>query len=355
MGGVRVNGLRDAGAVFTQLFRRRVVKKWSQALRPVVWKREQDGVDDSQERPVRLVINGKATGDPTLREAVVEYRRRGWKIEVRATWEAGDAARYTREAVADGIATLAIAGGDGTINEVVNELASLEAETSTALGIIPYGTANDFATAAEIPIDDPLAAFDLLFHGEPTRIDIGRVNDRYFVNMATGGVGALATASTPPAWKKALGGAAYSLHALATAFKASAWNLHLSVGDQTIDGPVVLLAIGNGRQAGGGYHLTADAVVDDGLLDVVVVQDMDLAHFGTILQELNDPGCAANQYTRYWRVPALRFETEPSLPLNLDGEPLTERRFDVAVLPARLPVILPCDSPLIGSGQRSTG
>lgn len=311
-------------------------------------------MDGVQNGPVRLVINGKAADDPALREAVEEYRGRGRAIEVRATWEAGDAERYTREAVADGIGTVAVAGGDGTINEVVNQLVSLEAETTTALGIIPYGTANDFAAAAEIPLDDPMAAFDLLFHGQPTPIDIGRVNDHHFVNMATGGIGALVTATTPPAWKKALGGAAYSLHALATAFKANAWKIKLTVGDDTVEGPVVLLAIGNGRQSGGGYHLTPQATVDDGLLDVIAVHDMDLSHFGTLLNELDDPGCASNQYTRYWRVPALQFETDPPLPLNLDGEPFTNSHFDVSILPARLPVILPKNTPLIGSGRPST-
>ena len=88
-----------------------------------------------------------------------------------------------------------------------------------ALAVIPYGTANDFATGMGIAKGDPFEALQSAVNRSVTPIDVGRVHDRYFVNVASGGFGAEVTANTPPELKKALGSAAYSLMGLITAAK----------------------------------------------------------------------------------------------------------------------------------------
>lgn len=103
----------------------------------------------------RLILNGKSTDNEDLREAVGVLRKRGIQLDVRVTWEEGDAERYVAEAIADGVQTVVAAGGDGTLSEVAAALAHHQDDAATlpSLGLVPLGTANDFATAAMIPLE----------------------------------------------------------------------------------------------------------------------------------------------------------------------------------------------------------
>ena len=150
-------------------------------------------------RSIRIVIHGKAAGRMDVREAVKAARARGHRVEVSVTWEAGDAARLAELAVAAGQAIVVAGGGDGTVNEVATGLmrASSSADCRPAIGILPLGTANDLAHACGIPLD-PAEALRLVTDGHPQPIDVGRVQDRVFVNVATGGFGTQVTLETPP-------------------------------------------------------------------------------------------------------------------------------------------------------------
>jgi lipid kinase YegS len=293
------------------------------------------------EARVRIIVNGKSAGDPALRHAVGELRSRGREIEVRVTWEAGDAARLAGEAVSHQIGTVIAAGGDGTINEVVTGMLEADPQPSTNLGLLPYGTANDFATGLGIPRGDPLAALEMQMQATPQQIDAGKVNDRYFVNVATGGFGAEVTASTPIKMKNTLGGAAYSLMGLIMAAKMSSWRIKVTSGEIQEEGEMIVLAIGNGRQAGGGYQLAPHANLDDGLLDLLVVHDVELARIGEVLTELNDLRNPDNHFVHYVQLEAFKIEAEQTIQLNLDGEPLRDVSFDCSVLPGCLRLLNP--------------
>ncbi|MGI9519837.1 MAG: YegS/Rv2252/BmrU family lipid kinase, partial [Pirellulaceae bacterium] len=182
-------------------------------------------------RFIRLVLNGKSSGKPEVRSAVSSVRDQGHRVEVRVTWEFGDAARYAAEAVQDNADVLVAAGGDGTVNEVVTGLMGTDSPDASALAIIPLGTANDFATGCGVPIGDPLAALDLAATGRAVAIDVGKANDRYFVNVASGGFGAEVTTQTPPELKKALGGVAYVVSGIATAAKMTPHRCSLILDD----------------------------------------------------------------------------------------------------------------------------
>ena len=100
-----------------------------------------------------LILNGKSAGEAAVREAVASMRQAGMPLAVRVTWEAGDAQRYVREAVEAGAATVIAGGGDGTLHEVANALAAMEGDDLPSLGLLPLGTANDFARGAGIPLE----------------------------------------------------------------------------------------------------------------------------------------------------------------------------------------------------------
>src|SRR5204862_2762992 len=121
-----------------------------------------------------------------INETMRFLRDYGWNVELRLTQGAGDARRLAREAVEQHIDVVIAAGGDGTINEVIQELAGSE----TALGVLPFGTVNVWARETNIPLDNT-SACAVLLHGETRRIDLGKVNDRYFLLMVGIGLDAV--------------------------------------------------------------------------------------------------------------------------------------------------------------------
>ena len=104
-------------------------------------------------RHSRVILNGKGAASPPVRNAIERLRAQGQPLEVRVTWEGGDAARYAREALQDGVEVLVAGGGDGTLNEVVNGILKENEKPAMALGVLPLGTANDFARGTGIPLD----------------------------------------------------------------------------------------------------------------------------------------------------------------------------------------------------------
>ena len=164
---------------------------------------------------VRIILHGKAAGDARVRKAVQALRRDGHLIEVRVTWEPGDAARLTAEAVAEarneGLDCIVAGGGDGTINEVFAAAYAAGLPAGCALGVLPLGTANDFAHAAGVPVDDLTAALRIAASAPSRAIDLGLVDGRPFINLVSGGFGSRVTAETDPELKRRLGGLAYAI------------------------------------------------------------------------------------------------------------------------------------------------
>nr|WP_294979334.1 lipid kinase YegS [uncultured Pseudomonas sp.] len=288
-----------------------------------------------------LILHGKQAANDAVREAVKSVRRMGRVLDVRVTWEGGDARRLVEEALAAGYTTLIAGGGDGTVREVAEALAQCGGEAS--LAVLPLGTANDFARAACVPLE-PASALALL-EVPPRPVDIGEMDGHLFLNMATGGFGSKVTANTPEDLKKLLGGAAYLLTGLTRFSEVHTARGRFRGPDFHWEGEFLALGIGNGRQAGGGHVLCPEARADDGLLDVSILpapQDM-VDALGALLGS----GLGGQELFVRARVPWLEVEAAEGLDVNLDGEPLEGRHLRFAVRPAALSMHLPTDSPLL--------
>ena len=301
----------------------------------------------------RLIINGKSAGDEDLRAAVGRLRARGMAVDVRVTWEDGDAARYVGEAIADAASTIVAAGGDGTLSEIAAALASRDeaAGALPALGLVPMGTANDFATAAGLPAA-PDAALDLVAATPAHAIDLLRLQAKDHVhwaaNLASGGFGTQVTVETPEGMKKLLGGLAYLLTGLAKLGRIEPVEATLRGPDFHWRGGFIALGIGNGRQAGGGQALCPDARIDDGLLDVTVIPELSgdvAATLGTVLSE--GKLAALERIATRARLAWLEIDAARPLSLNLDGEPVEATRFRIDCVPRRVRMHLPRDCPLL--------
>ncbi|WP_012313549.1 lipid kinase YegS [Pseudomonas putida] len=284
-----------------------------------------------------VILHGKQAMNEDVREAVLAQRERGWTLDVRVTWEAGDAQRLVAEALAAGYTHVVAGGGDGTLRDVAEAMG--QAQTQASLALLPLGTANDFAKAAGVSLQpaEALALLDM-----PARpIDLGKVGDQMFLNMATGGFGSQVTANTSEDLKKVLGAAAYLFTGLSRFSELQAASVELTGPDFHWQGDLLALGIGNGRQAGGGQVLCADALVDDGLLDIAILPAPQEV-VGALRELLAGEGLFVRA-----RLPWVEIKSSQGLDINLDGEPLQADSLRFEALPAALRLHLPPNSPLL--------
>lgn len=301
-----------------------------------------------------LVVNGKSAGDEALRDAVSRLRDEGVRADVRVTWEAGDAQRYVDEGLAAGVTTLVACGGDGTLSEVAAALAHHEADGASlpSVGLVPLGTANDFATAAMLPLE-PDAALALVRESAPVDVDLLRIETgaggvHWCANLASGGFGTEVTVETDEGLKKMLGGLAYLVTGIARLGRIEPVQARIEADGFTWEGGFIALGLGNGRQAGGGQQLCPDAYVDDGELDLTVVPELSgevAATVGTLVAEGRQ--AALERVAVRHRCRTLRLTAPNPLMLNLDGEPCESERFEVTCVPARMRMHLPAGCPLL--------
>lgn len=291
-------------------------------------------------RTLRLILNGKLAAEPAVRTAVDAVRARGHLVDVRVTWEPGQAEVFAQEACEQELDAVVAGGGDGTVNEVVRGLIG-RTGCSTMLAVLPLGTANDFARSLGLQLDDPTAALTIAAEGEAKTIDVGLVNGQAFINVASGGFAAEVTARTSPELKNAIGGAAYSLTGLLTAHQLTPHACRLVAAGQSLDLSIATLAIGNGRLAGGGYEVAPQAVLDDGLLDLVIVPAVPLGDLPALVGELFHVSAADNQHILYWQLAQFELHFADEFQLNLDGEPVRGRAFSVQVQPQALSIAMP--------------
>jgi lipid kinase YegS len=292
---------------------------------------------------IRIVLHGKAAGNAGLRSAVQTLRQAGHVVEVRVTWEPGDAQRLTSEAIVETaggpIDCIVAGGGDGTINEVFAAAYAAGVPAQCSLGILPLGTANDFAHATGVPLQDPTAALRLATTAAARWIDVGLLSGRPFINLVSGGFGSRVTVETDPELKKRLGGLAYVLTGISRFAEVSANSGRFRAEGFSWEGRFVAVAIGNGRQAGGGVQLCPDALIDDGLLDLMILPALDRAErldaFARLLQE-GAASIRAGLITA--RSAWIEYESEDPLNVNLDGEPALSKKFRVECRKHALPV-----------------
>lgn len=292
-------------------------------------------------RRIRLIVHGKVAREERVRAAVDAVRADGHAVGVRVTFEAGDAGRMTAEAVAEArsglVDTIVAGGGDGTVSEVFAAALAAGPPAGLGFGVLPLGTANDFARSADIPAADATAALRLAATTPAVPVDIGLVDGRPFVNLVSGGFGSRVTVETDPELKRRIGGLAYVLTGVSR-FRELSASAGRFVGEGfEWEGSFLALAIGNGRFAGGGIPLCPDALIDDGVLDLMILPELPAekrldALTGIVLQ-----GAAALPSLQVRaRGSWFEYRSDKELSVNLDGEPIRSRQFRVSCRPSAL-------------------
>lgn len=261
-----------------------------------------------------LVILNPAARSERAKSLVEQIQKLSTKIVVRTTQKPGDAEAMAERAVDQGYRTVVAAGGDGTVNEVVNGIG----QSNVALGILPVGTMNVFALELGLPMNNLRKAWRVIEEGRRREIDLPMGNDEFFVQLAGVGLDAEVVRQTTPDFKKALGPVSYVL-SLAHVAARKPPKLRAIAADGS-EHPGCFILVGNGRFYGGPFVLFRDARLDDGLLDVVVFKNQShwdvMRYFQAILfgnhQDLPD--------VEYFKTECLNVTSNTEVPVELDGE-----------------------------------
>ena len=242
-----------------------------------------------------------------------------------------------------GVERLIVGGGDGTLGAVASRMAHREA----ILGVLPLGTANDFARTLDIPADLDAAA-GVISDGQVRLVDLGRANDAYFLNVASLGMSVAATSELSPAIKRRFGPLAY-LYAGALAFtRNSTFRVRVRNGPDSIETTAHQVVVGNGRFYGGGVLVARQSSLEDGMLHAYALGTRGRWQLLTTVAMLR-LGVPIDRPGDYFlQTPELNVETWPPLAVNCDGELRTTSPVRFAVEPRALRVFAP--GPVAGGG-----
>ncbi len=288
-------------------------------------------------------VAGRGHAGRLAQQLASKLKDSGATVSVSVTAARGDAERLAREAAEAGATRVIACGGDGTIHEVVNGLMSVPGGAgNTALGIVSSGRCNDLAYALDIPTD-PSGVAEALLHGILRPIDLGRIGDRYFTTVATLGfdseVSQYVAEGRAPSFLR--GAAAYVYATLVTLIRYRSPWVHLKGDFGEYEGSLLLAATGNTSRYGGRMKITPSAVIDDGLLDVCLVEAVSRREVVRMIpkvfsgKHLSHPAVSMKQTRR------LEIESQEPLWLWADGEPIAQTAATIEVVHHALSVVMP--------------
>ena len=276
----------------------------------------------------KLIVNPvSGTNDAANHLASINERLRqhGDTLDIVMTVAEGDATRMAADAARGGYDRLIAAGGDGTLNDVLNGVGLVkDGFARVTFGVIPLGTGNDFATALGIP-EDIEAAVEALLLSEPTSIDLGRLNDRYFINVSGGGFIAEVSDAVNPQLKTIAGKLAYLVGGAHVLLSHEPIGARVTINNPGEEERVCELslhafAVCNSRLIGGGQLIAPDAIIDDGELDVCLIEKMPTMEFVSLLRRVSTGEHVHDDRVTYFRASRLAFGFDRVVKVNTDGQ-----------------------------------
>jgi diacylglycerol kinase (ATP) len=296
-------------------------------------------MEKSRARVICNPTSGGGSYDPDEIREELEGLEVEW-VETEGSEDAVGAAEEWREGL------LIVAGGDGTINEAINGLGRAGFPEGVTLGILPAGTGNDLAATLCIP-EDPDLAKDVILQNRGRWLDVARVRsegigERFFINVATGGLGAEISDANDEELKKRWGKLSYLRASLEVARNFDVREITLYLDGEGHQVKAVNIAVGNCRYTGGGWPATPKANPEDGLLDVVVIEALGVADLlGLAPAVLEESGYLDRDGVLFVRAKEIRIETQPpGLEFTADGEVIGNEPARFSVLPQALKVIV---------------
>ncbi|TXC85747.1 diacylglycerol kinase [Metabacillus litoralis] len=269
----------------------------------------------------RIIYNptsGRELFKKHLPEVLQKFEQAGYETSCHATTCEGDAIEAAKIAAERNFDLIVAAGGDGTINEVINGIANLDYRPQIA--VIPVGTTNDFARAIGIPLNNVLQAVEVILNGETKKIDIGKVNDHYFINIAGGGRLTELTYEVPSKLKTVVGQLAYYLKGMEMLPSIRPAEVEIEYDGKLFQGEIMLFLVSLTNSVGGFEKLAPDSKLNDGMFDLLILKKANLAEFIRVAslalrgEHIND------EHVIYTKANRVKVSNKDKMQLNLDGE-----------------------------------
>jgi len=296
-------------------------------------------------RPVSLFINpaaGRGRAGRRMPRIKDIFVAAGIEVNLHASRTVGDLENRVQAEVRAGADTVIVVGGDGSVHEAVNGI--MLAGRPARLGVIPSGTGNDFAKACAIPLDWEHASTLLVDRLEanqtPRRIDIGRMNNRYFANGAGVGFDAKVT-SVARSYQWPIGDFVYLFAIFRCMIDGIATpDMTISTDELQWSGPVTLANVSNGPWIGGMFHIAPMADNSDGKLELVIVGPVSRLRIMSLLPKLIRGNHMRETELSHVSTTRIRIKASAEVPSHLDGEVQTPTTtFDIELLPAALDLL----------------
>ena len=291
------------------------------------------------QKRARLIANPVSRTLPSrdrLATAPAWLRRHGWQVDALVSQEQGHATALAREAAEHGYDVVIAAGGDGTVNEVVNGIA----RTDTALAVIPGGTANVWTREIRSP-RHPGSVAAMVERGRRLRVDLGLAGDRYFLLMASLGIDSIVTGMVTAVAKTRFGRGAYIARGLREALQYRGIETEITADGDTWETTLLLALLGNTRSYGGLISISHRASAVDGLLDLVTYRAGGAGRLALHLTRTALGRHTGWQGATYRQVRDVYVRTTPSVPVQADGEIVGATPMRFGIVPAALDVIVP--------------
>ncbi|HLR55015.1 MAG TPA: diacylglycerol kinase [Pseudogracilibacillus sp.] len=269
----------------------------------------------------RIIYNptsGREAFKKEMASVLKRFEQAGYETSTHATTGENDATKAAEIAVERRFDLIVIAGGDGTINEVIRGIA--EKEYRPKIGIIPAGTTNDFARALELPREVHKAVDIILDENNIKALDIGKVNGHIFVNIAGGGDLTELTYDVPSKLKAAIGQMAYYIKGLEKLPSLRPVSTVIEYDDEVIEEDIMLFLIANTNSVGGFEKLAPDAAIDDGYFDLIILKKTNLAEFLRIASLGMRGNHIGDKNIIYKQAKRIKITPKEKMLLNIDGE-----------------------------------
>lgn len=268
----------------------------------------------------RIIYNptsGKELFKRTLPDVLIKLEKAGFETSAYATEKIGDATIEAQRSLESQYDVLIAAGGDGTLNEVVNGIA--EQPNRPKLGIIPMGTVNDFGRALHLP-SDIMSAIDVIIDQHSTKVDIGKMNSRYFINLAAGGQLTQVSYETPSKLKSIVGPFAYYIKGFEMLPQMKAVDIRIEYDGEVFQGEAMLFLLGLTNSMAGFEKLVPDAKLDDGKFTLIIVEKANLAELGHIMTLASRGEHTKHPKVHYEKASSINISSFTDMQLNVDGE-----------------------------------
>jgi YegS/Rv2252/BmrU family lipid kinase len=291
---------------------------------------------------IKLIANpiaGRGRGGKVLPQVREALKRAGLEFSEALTTKPLEAIDLARQAAEEGCELVVALGGDGTSHEVANGLLS-SGNSEVALGLIPIGTGNDFAGMFNTPTDlDQVAR--RLQEGKTRQIDVGRVNDRYFVNVVGVGFDALASIESLKIQSLLSGLPLYLLAVLLTLRRYEVPHITADLDGKKLSMTMTMFCVANGKREGGGFLIAPDAQNDDGIFDICLARGLGRLGILRLLPEVIKGTHVDKEPVTMAKAKRVILDSPDPLPVHADGEILytDAHHLEIEIIPRRLQVI----------------